>query len=80
MSRWHVYTNPESRLECLQAALHALKDAQEYIRLAGAPYAFLKVKAARSSLEGAIRNAEGRTMERVRKRSRTLVKQLRRSG
>lgn len=60
MKRWIVHTDPVRRTDDLRAALHSLKDAQELVRMAQAPYTFLKIKAARRSLEGAIRHAEGR--------------------
>lgn len=59
--RWPVHTHPADRAAALFAALHAIKDAQELVRMAQAPYTLLKVKAARKSLEGAIRHADGRT-------------------
>ena len=79
MPRWPIDTNPARRLYHLQQALHSLKDAQESVRLAHAPYTTLKIRAAKASLEGAIRHAQGRETRQDHTRTVTKVKRPRRS-
>lgn len=62
MPRWTVDHDPARRLYHLQQALHSLKDAIESTRLAQAPYALMKLRRAKASLEGAIRHAQGRAI------------------
>lgn len=78
MSRWPIYTDPVRRTDALKRALHDLKDAQEAVRMAGAPYTLLKIKAARRSLEGAIRHAQGREYRQDHTRTTTKVTRPRR--
>lgn len=78
MKRWPVHTDPVRRTDDLKAALHSLKDAQELVRMAQAPYVLLKVRAARRSLEGAIRHAQGRETRQDHTRTVTKAKRPRR--
>ena len=78
MTRWPVYTDPVRRTDALHRALYDLKDAQELVRMAQAPYVLLKIKAARKSLEGAIRHARGREQRQDHTRTVTKARRPRR--